>query len=80
MSTQTFADPRADLDVFALPDALTSAETKLVYLYLSVTDEATADELNDDLGIGKLSLFPVLDTLDSQGLVTRDGARYRIAS
>jgi predicted transcriptional regulator len=80
MSAQTYATSHADVDGRSVPDGLSSAETKLVYLYLSVADEATIDDLNDDLGVTKLSLFPALDNLDSRGLVTREGERYRIAS
>jgi predicted transcriptional regulator len=80
MNAQTYATPHADLDAPSLPEDLSSAETKLVYLYLSVRDEASIDDLNDDLGINKLSLFPALENLDSRGLVDREGERYRIAS
>ncbi|MFB6305272.1 MAG: TrmB family transcriptional regulator [Haloferacaceae archaeon] len=80
MNAQTYATPRATLAAPEMPNDLSSAESKLVYLYLSVTDEATVDDLNDDLGLQKLALFPVLDTLSENGLVDRDGERYRVSS
>lgn len=80
MSTQTYATPRATFEAPEMPEDLSSAESKLVYLYLTVAEEATVDDLNDDLGLQKLALFPVLDTLDDHGLIDRVGERYRVSS
>lgn len=59
-----------------IPDALESPRTKLVYLHLATGGERTVEEVRDDLGIGLISLYPVLDTLTSKGLVRKDGSRY----
>lgn len=80
MPEQTYATPRASLETPSMPDNLTAAETKLVFLYLSTTGGATVKELNADLDIQKLSLFPVLNHLDSQGLISRDGDYYQVAA
>ncbi len=53
----------------SLPDELDSADAKLVYLYLSTTDEAAVSELQRRLNIPKLTLLSVLETLTSRGLV-----------
>jgi|AntDeeMetagen285_2_1112576.scaffolds.fasta_scaffold10875_2 DNA-binding IclR family transcriptional regulator len=53
----------------SLPNELDSADAKLVYLYLTATDEAAVSELHRTLDIPKLTLFTVLDTLTSRGLV-----------
>lgn len=53
-----------------------SAESKLVYLYLHTTDGCHVDELQADLGLKKISLYPVLDSLTDRGLVRRDGMTY----
>lgn len=63
-----------------MPDNLSSAETKLIYLYLRGTDEATVADISDDLGIQRLSLFPNLNILDDRGLVARTGEHYRAIS
>lgn len=57
----------------AVPSEVTSAEAKLVYLYLSVRGRATVDELGESLGLPKLALFSILGTLREHGLVARDG-------
>jgi hypothetical protein len=76
MSAQTYADPRAEL-VPTVPDGIESPEAKLVYVYLDASRTgATVDELVDHLGIKRLALFPVLDCLESRGLVDRDGPLY----
>jgi predicted transcriptional regulator len=62
-----------DIDV---PDDLRSSESKLVYLFLAVSDGATVEELHDGLDIRKISLFPVLRTLTERDVVTREGAAY----
>lgn len=77
VSRQTYADPDPDRNPPLMPDTLSSAETKLIYLYLRGTDEATVADMSDDLEIQRLSLFPVLDTLDDRGLVARTDDHYR---
>ncbi|WP_122089292.1 TrmB family transcriptional regulator [Halalkalicoccus subterraneus] len=56
-----------------LPTSLESSNSKLVYLYMSTREEATVTELRSTLDMKQLSLFPVLRTLESEGLVTRTG-------
>jgi predicted transcriptional regulator len=60
----------------AVPESIESSQAKLVYLYLNATSGATVDELHDRLDLDRLSLFPVLETLRSHGLVVRDGETY----
>jgi predicted transcriptional regulator len=68
-------------DRIAVPDELSAAESKLVYLFLTTADGATVDELQSALDIEKITLFPVLDTLSERGLIERtDGAYVPTAS
>ncbi|AZH23878.1 TrmB family transcriptional regulator [Haloplanus aerogenes] len=73
MSATQFDTPDTGIDV---PDDLTSAESKLVYLFLTATDGASIDELHDALDIRKISLFPVLRTLTERDVIAREGAIY----
>jgi predicted transcriptional regulator len=59
-----------------VPDSIDSPQAKLVLLYLNVTAGATVDELHERLDLPRLSLFPVLDTLQSHELVSRKGETY----
>ena len=59
-----------------LPAELDTAGAKLVYLALSTAGPATADDLRSRLDLGKLTLFPILGTLEDRDLVDRDGERY----
>jgi len=63
-------------DRFDLPDDLTAADSKLVYLFVAVSDGATVDDLQTALDIRKISLFPVLDTLSERGLIERVEDEY----
>jgi len=63
-------------DRFDLPDDLTAADSKLVYLFVAVSDGATVDDLQTALDIKKISLFPVLDTLSKRGLIERVENEY----
>jgi DNA-binding MarR family transcriptional regulator len=63
-------------DGFDLPDDLTAADSKLVYLFVAVSDGATVDDLQTALDIKKISLFPVLDTLSERGLIERVEDEY----
>jgi len=67
-------------DRFDLPEELTAADSKLVYLFVSVSDGATVDDLQSSLDIKKISLFPVLDTLSDRGLIERVDEEYVAAS
>lgn len=58
---------------------LESPRTKLIYLYLLVGGEATANELRSTLDVTGLSLYPTLDVLCDRGLVERVGEHYRPA-
>ena len=63
-------------DRFDLPDGLTAADSKLVYLFVTVSDGATVNDLQAALDIKKISLFPVLDTLSQRGLIERIEDEY----
>ncbi|WP_436344893.1 MarR family transcriptional regulator [Natronorubrum sp. FCH18a] len=58
-----------------MPDELASAQAKLVYLALHIAEEATATDLQQLVGLSKLTLFAVLETLVTKDLVqqTEDG-------
>jgi transcription initiation factor IIE alpha subunit len=60
----------------ALPRELQSPRAKLVYLYLTTNGDATVSEMGESLGMKKLSLYSILKTLRSEGLVDCDGDRY----
>ncbi|ELZ79080.1 hypothetical protein KU306_16135 (plasmid) [Haloferax larsenii] len=70
------ADEQLDWLVEPVPDTLTSSQTKLVYLYLSIRRGGTVEELRDALGMKTITLYPVLDHLVGLGLVDRDDDRY----
>jgi predicted transcriptional regulator len=59
-----------------LPDRFDTSGTKLIYLYLRIENEATIDELQAALGMKKLTLYSLLQTLTSTDHVDREGARY----
>jgi predicted transcriptional regulator len=75
MSAQMHAEAAVDR-TFTAPDSISSPQAKLVYLYLDGAPGATVDELHERLDLPRLSLFPVLDTLQSYDLVSRDGETY----
>jgi DNA-binding MarR family transcriptional regulator len=78
MNTTRMLDRAADrLD---LPDELSAADSKLVYLFVAVSDGATVDDLQASLDIKKISLFPVLDTLSERGLIERVDDEYVAAA
>lgn len=54
-----------------IPDTLTSAQANLMYLSLSVTGGATATELQHSLGLSKLTLFTVLESLREMDFIQR---------
>jgi len=62
-----------------LPGELDSPCAKLVYLYLSTRGEASVERLRDELGLEKITLFSILDTLSSRGLVRKESGAYRPA-
>lgn len=59
-----------------LPDAFETSGAKLVYLYLDVAGEATIDELQAALGMKKVTLYSLLQTLTATELVDRVGTEY----
>lgn len=61
---------------YQLPDALETSGSKLVYLYLKVEEEATINELHTALGMKKITLYSLLQTLKATDLVDQDGAIY----
>lgn len=63
-----------------LPPALESNDSKLVYLYLDTTEEATVTELQSALGMKQLALLPVLGTLREADLITRTGDTVSLAA
>ncbi|ADJ14680.1 TrmB family transcriptional regulator [Halalkalicoccus jeotgali] len=75
MSATTLTHDRTEL-----PTEIESTGSKLVYLYLHTAGEATIEELQSSLGMKQLALFPVLDTLSSEGFVDRDGETYTLTA
>jgi predicted transcriptional regulator len=66
----------SDRTARVVPTDLEASESKLVYLFLATADGATVEDLHEALDIKRISLLPVLDTLDERGLVDRDGDAY----
>lgn len=62
-----------------LPSALESSNSKLVYLYLNTTEQATVTDLQSALDMKQLALLPVLGTLADEGLITRTGDTVALA-
>jgi MarR family transcriptional regulator, organic hydroperoxide resistance regulator len=59
-----------------IPDGLETSGSKLVYLYLKVEDEATINELHTALGMKKITLYSLLQTLTATKLIDQEGAMY----
>lgn len=60
----------------AVPDEFDSPQTKLVYLALRTTGEATVTDLQQLLGLSKLTLLPILTSLVENDLVRRTEGGY----
>lgn len=72
----TDTDESSGPTVESLPKRLQSSRTKLVYLYLHATTGARLDDIEDSLGMGPLTLFPILRVLIDRGLVERIDDQY----
>ncbi|WP_408958934.1 helix-turn-helix domain-containing protein [Natrinema sp. 74] len=72
MSTSQFPDERR----VAVPTDLASPQAKLVYLSLLVSEGATATDLRQSLGLSKLTLFAVLESLIDADHVRRTEDGY----
>lgn len=75
MSTAALTHDRTEI-----PTEIDSTGSKLVYLYLQTAGGATIEELQASLNMKQLALFPVLNTLASEDLVTREGESYTVAA
>lgn len=62
-----------------VPTELQSPQAKLVYLYLSTHGGATITELQENLGMKKLSLYGILKTLREEGIVGQRTDEYVLA-
>lgn len=60
----------------SLPDDCASPQSKLVYLTLLASEEATATELQELLRLSKLALLPILSSLVQKDLIRRTGDEY----
>ncbi len=60
----------------AVPTELDSPQAKLVYLALRVGGKMGAADLQRTLGLSKLSLFAVLESLAAKDLVRRTESGY----
>lgn len=59
-----------------LPDTIDTSGSKLIYLYLKIENEATINELHAALGMKKITLYSLLQTLTATDLVNQEGAIY----
>ena len=62
--------------LITIPDELASPTAKLVYLSLYVTGEATVTDLQRQLGLSKLTLLPILESLRKRDYVERTEDGY----
>lgn len=60
----------------AIPDEIASPQAKLVYLSLLVGDEVRTADLQRTLGLSKLTLFAVIESLAAKELVERTEGGY----
>nr|WP_233710771.1 MarR family transcriptional regulator [Natronococcus pandeyae] len=60
----------------AVPDGFGSPQTKLVYLALRTTEASTVSELQQLLGLSKLTLLPILSSLVENDLARRTEGGY----
>lgn len=67
-----------DLD-YSVPTELESPRAKLIYLYVSVRDGATVEQLQADLAIKKGTALSIASTLRKRGFLerTEDGFQIR---
>jgi predicted transcriptional regulator len=72
-SSQEIAVPEQKIAVMG---NLESPKIKLVYLTLLATEEATASELQQLLGMSKLTLLPILTSLIQKDLAQRTAEGY----
>jgi predicted transcriptional regulator len=63
-----------------IPTEIDADGSKLVYFFLDVRGAATVAELSESLGMTKLSLYSILDTLSTKELVEGDGWTYETAA
>lgn len=63
-----------------VPPTLDATSTKLVYLCLAETGEATITELADTLDMQKLALYSILGSLADHELVEQRGETYRLVN
>lgn len=64
----------------SLPDGLSTARSKLVYLTLALEGSQTVSQLSERLQLGVSELYPVLRVLRDQGHVTRRDDRYELGA
>ena len=60
----------------SIPEDIESPRAKLIYLYLTTTESATIEELQQALGMKKITLYSLLGTLEKRDLVRRIGEQY----
>ena len=63
-----------------MPAELDSSNSKLVYLYLQTVETTTIEDLKSTLKMQQLALFPTLATLESEGLIERDGETFTVTA
>jgi DNA-binding MarR family transcriptional regulator len=67
------------VDLAAVPDGIESPRAKLVYVYCSITDGATTDQLCDNLSMTRLTLYPIIESLEDRELIERENDHYVVA-
>ncbi|GAB3667321.1 helix-turn-helix domain-containing protein [Halopiger thermotolerans] len=67
---------RSPTEIDPLPTDLESSQGKLVYLFLQTSGGATLTDLHRALGMQKMAILSVLESLSTQGLVERTDAGY----
>ncbi|MFB6193680.1 MAG: helix-turn-helix domain-containing protein [Halobaculum sp.] len=75
----TERDEAANPAAVAVPDDLSSSQSKLVYLYLATHRDVTETELCESLDMRRMALYSVLKTLRRAGLIEESGGTISLA-
>ena len=79
-NTGSELDTTEYVSIDALPATMNTTGPKLVYLYMQLVRETTIEDLSETLGMKMLTLYPMLSTLEEEGLVERSGETFAVAS
>jgi DNA-binding MarR family transcriptional regulator len=80
MSKQTLQKNAQAIKDLSVPEEINSSTAKLIYVYIKSVSSATIEQLSSSLSMKRITLYPIVSTLQQKGFITKSNNLYQVSN